>query len=95
MSFADRYLPYIRQQFITSPLLALLPFCPLLTESSYRDQLLASAYFSSALSATLSPLLCANYQFVVYCSDFFVCLFCGWGSQSAKCTMLVYPRGDG
>jgi hypothetical protein len=54
MSFVDRYLPYFRQQLITSLMLALLPFQPLFTESSHGDQLLAPPPFSSALLATPS-----------------------------------------
>jgi hypothetical protein len=37
MSFVDCYLLYFRQQVITSPLLALLPFQPLFTESLGGD----------------------------------------------------------
>jgi hypothetical protein len=37
----DRCLPYIRQWLITHLLLAILPFQPLFTESSCRDQLIA------------------------------------------------------
>jgi hypothetical protein len=51
MSFVDCYLPYFRHRLITHPLLVLLPFQPLFTESSCRDQLLAPPHFSSALTA--------------------------------------------
>jgi hypothetical protein len=37
MSFVDYYLPYFRQWLITGPLLALLPFQHMFTESSHRD----------------------------------------------------------
>jgi hypothetical protein len=58
MRFVDRYLPYFRQQLITlPPLLALLPFQPLFTESSHGDQLFASPLFSGALRAPY-PLCC-------------------------------------
>jgi hypothetical protein len=70
MSFVDRYLPYFRQWLITCPLLALLPFQPLLTESSCGDQVLALPPFSSALSA--SPSLCCV---LVFSSLFIVQFF--------------------
>jgi hypothetical protein len=66
----DCYLPYFRQQLITHPLLALLPFQPLFTESSSGAQLLASLPFSSALSATLS--LCC----VLVFRSLFIVQFC-------------------
>jgi hypothetical protein len=61
MNFVDRYLPYFRQQPIARPLLALLPFQSLFTESSGGDQLLASPPFSSALTAPC--LLCCMFLF--------------------------------
>jgi hypothetical protein len=87
MNFVDCYLPYFRQQLIDHQLLALLPFQPLFTESSSGDQLLA---FSNS-----APLLCVTFEFLVYCSVFFVCV-CVWGGgegQSAQGAMLVYSRG--
>jgi hypothetical protein len=69
MSFVDCYLPYFRQQLITSLLLALLPFQPLFTESLHRDQLLALPPFSSVLSASC-PLCC-----VLVFSSLFIQLF--------------------
>jgi hypothetical protein len=59
MSFVVCYLPYFRQWLITCLLSALLLF-----------QLLAPP-FSSVLSDFPPPLLCASFQFVVYCSIFF------------------------
>jgi hypothetical protein len=67
MSFVDHYLPYFRQWLITSLLLALLPFQPLLAESFHGDQLLAlPTPQSGMLSKFLVPLLCASFQFIVY-----------------------------
>jgi hypothetical protein len=57
MSFVDCYLPYFRQQLITHLLLALLPFQPLFTKSSHKDQLLAPVPFSIVLKAP-QPLCC-------------------------------------
>jgi hypothetical protein len=65
MSFVDYYLPYFRQQLITHPLLALLPFHSVFTESSCGEWLLASFSFSSTLSAT--PPLCCVLVFVCVC----------------------------
>jgi hypothetical protein len=82
MSFVDCYLPYFRQQFITCPLLALLPFQPLFTESSREDQLLSFPPFSGVLTAP-HPLCC-----VFLFSSLFIYLFiyfrggrsvCPWG----------------
>jgi hypothetical protein len=86
MNFVECYLPYFRQQLITHPLLALLLFQPLFTESSYGDHLLASPPFITSI-----PLLRASFQFLVYCSGFFI--FWGVFIQSAKGAMLVCPRG--
>jgi hypothetical protein len=44
----------------------------LFTDSSHGDQLFAPLPFSGVLSVFLPPLLCARFQFVVYCSVFFV-----------------------
>jgi hypothetical protein len=41
MSFVDCYVPYFRQQLITHPLSALLPFQSLFIKRSHGDQLLA------------------------------------------------------
>jgi hypothetical protein len=79
MSFVDHYLTYFR--LITSLLLVLLPFQPLFTEISHGDQLFAPSLFSSVLSAS-PPLLCANFQFIVNCSDFL--FFCRGGSLSRR-----------
>jgi hypothetical protein len=49
MSFVDCFLPYFRQQLITRPLSALLPFQALCNERSCRDHLLASFPFSGVL----------------------------------------------
>jgi hypothetical protein len=89
VSFVDCYLLYFRQWFITGPLSVLLTFQLLFTESSRGDYLLAPPPFSIVLSAFLPPLLCASFQFLVYCSGFF---FAGAG-QSVEGAMLVYPRG--
>jgi hypothetical protein len=70
MSFVDHFLPYFRQRLITGPLSALLPFQPLLTESSCRDQLLALPTFSGVLSASCLPLLRVSFQLLVYRSVF-------------------------
>jgi hypothetical protein len=70
MSFVDCCLPYFRQQLITCPLSALLPFQALFTESLCGDQLLAPPPFSSELSA--SCLLCCM---LVFCL-LFIQLFC-------------------
>jgi hypothetical protein len=73
MSFMECYLPYFRQQLITSLLLALLPFQLLFTESSWRDQLLAPLSFPGVLSVT-PPLCCV----LVFSSLFIVQLFVFW-----------------
>jgi hypothetical protein len=71
MRFVDHYLLYFTQQLITGLLLVLLPFQPLFTESSRGDQLLASPPpFPGVLSAFLSPLLFASFQFIVYSVSF-------------------------
>jgi hypothetical protein len=79
MSSVDCYLPYFRQQLITCPLWALLPFQPLFSESSHGAHPLAPPPFSSELSTTVPCL-------------FFI-VFLWWGCQSAQGAMLVYPRG--
>jgi hypothetical protein len=43
-----------------------LPFQPLFTETCHGDQLLAPCPYSSVLSASPPPLLCASFQFIVY-----------------------------
>jgi hypothetical protein len=90
MNFEDCYLPYFMQWLITLPLLALLPFQPLFTESSHGDRLITPPPFSGVLSATL-PLCCV----LVFSSLFIVQFFFFAGSsQSAQGPMLVYPRGS-
>jgi hypothetical protein len=86
MSFVDCSLPYFRQQLITCPLSALLPFQPLFTESSHGDQLLANPPFSSALTAPRP--LC---YVLVFCSLFtqffgflFLGFFAGWGVSLSR-----------
>jgi hypothetical protein len=81
MIFVDHYLPYFRQQLITHPLSALLPFQLLFTESSYGDQLLAPPPFSCAFSAT-PPICCV----LLFNSLFFVHFFFlgRGGDQSAQ-----------
>jgi preprotein translocase subunit SecY len=83
---------------ITCPLLILLPFQPVFTESSCGDQLLSLSPFSSALSATL-PLcymlvfssLCLLFRFFFF-AGVFVCpggyagLSLGWLGE--YCMML-------
>jgi hypothetical protein len=66
----DHYLPYFRQQLITCPLSALLPFQSLFTKSLQEDQLLLPLSFSSALSAP-HP-LCWVFLF----SSLFIVQFC-------------------
>jgi hypothetical protein len=87
----DCYLPYFRQQLITRPLSAHLPFQALFTESSCGDQLLASPPFSGALRAP-HPLCCMflfSYLFII---QFFFLILWGEG-QSVQGVMLVYFRG--
>jgi hypothetical protein len=74
MSFVDHYLPYFRQWLITHLLSALLPFQPLLTESSHGDQLLAPPLFSSVLTAPY-PLHC---MFLFSSLFIFLYFFAGW-----------------
>jgi hypothetical protein len=54
MSFVDHYLLYFRQQLSTCPLLSLLPFQLLFTESLGGNQRHAPLIFSGVLLATLS-----------------------------------------
>jgi hypothetical protein len=89
VSFVDHYLPYFRQQLITGPLLALLPFQSLFTEDSCRDQLLTPPPFSSTLTAS-HPLCCL----VLFSSLFIVqVFFCGTRGQFVQGAMLIYPMG--
>jgi hypothetical protein len=67
----DWYLPYFGQWLIIHPLLALLSFQRLLTNSSQGDQLLAPHPFSGALSEFPPSLLCVSCQLLAYCSGFF------------------------
>jgi hypothetical protein len=83
MSFVDYYLPYFRQQLITSLLLALLLFQPLFTKSSCRDQLLTSPRLLYCAFSIPPLLLSVSFQFLVYCSVLFYFL---WGGVSL-------PRG--
>jgi hypothetical protein len=84
----DCSLPYFRQQLITCPLSALLPFQPLFTESSHGDQLLANPPFSSALTAPRP--LCYVLVFCSLFTQFFGFLFLGFlffcrvGGQSVQ-----------
>jgi hypothetical protein len=75
MSFVDHYLPYFRHWFSTHLLLALLPFQHLFTEVCSEISSLPLPPFSGAFSEFRSLLLCASFQFLVYCSVFlfFVC----------------------
>jgi hypothetical protein len=75
MRFVDHYLPYFSQQLINSLLSTLLPFQLLFTGSWCGDQLLASPCLQQWAHNTLPPLLCVSFQFLVYCSVFWV-LFC-------------------
>jgi hypothetical protein len=75
MSFVDSYLPYFKQWLITRPLLALLPFQSLFTESLCEDQLLALSPLSGVLRA-LQP-LCCMFLF----SSLFMIFFL-WGRMS-------------
>jgi hypothetical protein len=68
------YLPYFRQQLITHPLLALLLFHSLFTESSSGDQLLAPPPFSGALRAP-HPFCCM----FLFSSLFIIQVFFLWG----------------
>jgi hypothetical protein len=84
----DCYLLYFRQQLITRPLLALLSFQALFTESSHKDQLhppiLRCAY------STLPLLLCVSFQFLVYCSVFVLfCFVCSQGISLPRGAMLI------
>jgi hypothetical protein len=78
MSFVDCYLPYFRQQLITSLLLALLPFQPLFTESSHGDQLLDPPTFSGVLSVSL-PLSCVLVFSSLFIVQVLFWFFCGEG----------------
>jgi hypothetical protein len=92
MSFVDCYLLYFRQRFITSPLLALLPFQPLFIESSRGDEILAPAPFSGAITAPCP--LCCVFLFSSLFIQFLV-FFCRiGGGQSVQVAVLVYPRGS-
>jgi hypothetical protein len=84
MSFVDCYLPYFRQQFITCPLLALLPFQPLFTESSREDQLLSFPPFSGVLTAP-HPLCC-----VFLFSSLFIYLFIFFSGREVSLSMGLY-----
>jgi hypothetical protein len=77
MSFVDRYLPYFKQQLITFLLLALLPFQTLFTESSNKNQLLASPPVSGALTAPFP--LCCELVFSSLLIQFFFFFLAGWG----------------
>jgi hypothetical protein len=79
---------YFRQWLITHPLLALVPFQSLFTESSCEDRLLALPLSPVHLEHPVL-LLCVLFQFLVY-SVFFLW---GRGCQSVQRAMLVYPRG--
>jgi hypothetical protein len=82
----DHYLPYFRLWLITLPLLALLPFQPLFTESSQGDQILPFPLFAGALSATL-PLCCVLVFSSLFIVQFF--FFLQEGGHCAQGAMLV------
>jgi hypothetical protein len=92
MSFVSLYLSYFRQQLITHPLSALLPFQSLLTESLLGDQLLASLHFSGVLIAPC-PLCCMFLFSSLFIIQFLFFFLEGMG-QSVQGAMLVYPRGS-
>jgi hypothetical protein len=87
MSFVDYYLPYFRQQVVTHPLSALLPFQPLFTENSCRDQPFAYAPFSGAVPA-IPSLCCVSVFSSSFVVQFFVVVVVlqTWG-------LLVFPGG--
>jgi hypothetical protein len=66
MSFVDLYLPFFRQQLITHPLSALLPFQSLFTKSSCGDQLLAPPPFSGAAAYYLPSVSPSAFAVFVY-----------------------------
>jgi hypothetical protein len=79
MVFVDCYWPYFKQQFITCPLSALLPFQSLFTESSHGDQFLAPPLLLWWLTAP-RPLCC------VFCfSSLFIIQFFLGGIGESLC----------
>jgi hypothetical protein len=81
----DCYLPYFRQQLITHPLLSLLPFQTLFTESFHGDQLLTPPPFSSVLTAP-HPICCMflfTFLFIVQFFWFFF-FFAVWGVNLSR-----------
>jgi hypothetical protein len=96
MSFVECYLPYFSGQWlITRPLLALLTFQSLFTESSHGDQLLAPPPFSGALRAPHPPSAVCSFSGLCLLFSLFVCLFVlQGGGQSVQEAMLVYPKGS-
>jgi hypothetical protein len=83
VNFVGHYLLYFSQWLSSTCCQPSSLSSHLFTHGSWGDQLLALPSFSGVLSATLPPLLCVSFQFLV----FFV------GGQSAQGAMLVYPRG--
>jgi hypothetical protein len=88
MSFVDSYLPYFKQELITCPLLALLPFQSLFTESLHKDQLLALPP-CPVLSEHPTPH--ATCSISVPCLFIYLFFLQGRG-QSIQGAKLVYPR---
>jgi hypothetical protein len=90
MSFVNRYLPYFRQWIITYPLLALLPFQPLFTESWWISAPCPSPFLWYAFGNSV-PLLCVSFQFLVYCSGFF--FFVGVSLPRGLCRFILAVAG--
>jgi hypothetical protein len=67
MSFVVCYLPGFGQCLITHVLSAFLPFQCLFTDGLQQ----LAPPFSNVFSEFLPLLLCASFQFIVYCSIFF------------------------
>jgi hypothetical protein len=84
----DSYLSYFRQQLITCPLSALLPFQLLIMKVCGRSAPCSSPLLQCGFTNSV-PLVCVSFRFLVNCSGF---LFLQ-GGQSAQGAMLVCPRG--
>jgi hypothetical protein len=76
----DHYLPYFRQQLITCPLSALLPFQSLFTEKFAWRSAPCSSSLLQCVQSTPLPLLSVPLQFLVYYSV----LFCGAGVSLSR-----------